>query len=347
MSTTATILITLLIIAVLILVHEWGHFIIARRIGIPVWEFSLGFGYRLFSVKRDGVVYSLRLVPLGGFVRMAGEEPGDEDDPNGFNNRTPWEKIKVSAAGPLMNMVLALFIFIYLYSFIGIAHSSNEAVIGKAITGKPAAAAGLQAGDRIVNVNGTAIKTWSELNRSIESNKPGVKMRIIVERKGKILNYTIVPGRNQTTGKAEIGVLGQVRYEKLGIIEGIKVGFKHTFDLTVLMLSGLGLLFSGGASLGDLAGPVGITKMVGEVAQIGWVVLLGFSAFLSINLGILNLLPIPALDGSKIVFALIEAVRRKPIEPEKEGFVHWLGFLFLIGLMIVVTFNDIARLLKG
>ncbi len=347
MSTTATILITLLIIAVLILVHEWGHFIVARRIGIPVWEFAIGFGYRLLSVEKNGVVYSLRLIPLGGFVRMAGEELGDENDPNGFNNRTPWEKIMVSAAGPLMNMLLALFIFIYLYSFIGIAHSSNMAVIGKALAGKPAAAAGLKAGDRVVSINGTSIKTWSQLDSTIEANQPGEKLYFKVERNGKILDYSVTPARNQATGEAEIGVLGQVYYEKLGIFEGIKVGFKHTFDLTILMLSGLGLLFSGGASLGDLAGPVGITKMVGEVAQIGWVVLLGFSAFLSINLGILNLLPIPALDGSKIVFALVEAVRRKPMEPDKEGFVHWLGFLFLIGLMIVVTFNDIARLLKG
>ena len=153
--------------------------------------------------------------------------------------------------------------------------------------------------------------------------------------------------KNETTGKPSIGVMSALAYDKQGIISAIKIGFQQTYELTVLLLSSLGILISGGASVNDLAGPVGITKLIGEAAQAGMVLLLSFTAFLSINLGVLNLLPIPALDGSRIVFALVEAIRRKPLEPEKEGFIHWLGFLFLIMLMVLVTYNDIVRLIKG
>ena len=152
---------------------------------------------------------------------------------------------------------------------------------------------------------------------------------------------------NESTGLPAIGVLGSVIYEKQGIFEAVKIGFQQTYDLTRLMLIGLWTIITGGASAGDLAGPVGITQLVGEAAQVGSVFLLTFAAFLSINLGIINLLPIPALDGSKIVFAVVEAIRRKPMEPEKEGLIHFIGFVFLMLLIVIVTYNDIMRLIKG
>lgn len=342
-----SILITIIIIAILILVHEWGHFMAARRIGIPVFEFSLGFGYKLLSITRNGVQYSLRLFPLGGFVRMAGEEPGDEDDPDGFNNRTPLEKIRVSFAGPFMNFVLALLLFIYSFAFIGIPESSNEPVLGKVLEGRPAAQAGLNPGDRIISVNDHPVATWSEFTTMIASSVPGEPLSIELDRNGKAIDLQVVPDNQGTGGKAAIGVLNQVIYNKLGIGESIKLGLEQTYQLTVMLLSWFGTLFTGGASASDLAGPVGIVSLVGEAAQIGIVFLINFAAYLSINLGIINLLPIPALDGSRIVFAAVQAVRRKPIEPEKEGFIHWLGFLFLMLLIVIVTFNDILRLIKG
>ena len=153
-----SILIAILILAILIVVHEWGHFIVARRIGIPVHEFSLGFGYRILSVKYNGVEYSWRAIPLGGYVRMAGEEPGDVSNPEGFNNRTPLEKIRVAFAGPAMNFVLAILIFIYSFAVIGIAKPVGDAIIGDVLEGKPAAEAGLQANDRILAVNGKEVE---------------------------------------------------------------------------------------------------------------------------------------------------------------------------------------------
>lgn len=343
-----SILITLLIIAVLVLAHELGHFIAARRIGIPVHEFSLGFGYKLFSIKRNGIEYSFRLIPLGGFVRMAGEELGDDfSQPGGYSSRTPLEKIRVSFAGPFMNFVLAILIFIYIFAFIGIPHVSNEPVLGKVLEGKPAYTAGLRENDRVIEIEGIKVTTWSEFTEQITNSSPGEELNIVIEREGKVQSFTIIPELNDTTEQTIIGVLNKIEYDKQGILASIKIGLQQTYELTVLLLSALWTMITGGASVQDLAGPVGITRLVGEAAQIGTVYLLNFTAFLSINLGILNLLPIPALDGSKIIFATIEGIRRKPIEPEREGFIHWLGFIFLMFLIVIVTYNDIIKLFKG
>ncbi|HZK42795.1 MAG TPA: RIP metalloprotease RseP [Syntrophomonadaceae bacterium] len=342
-----SILITLLIIAVLVLVHEWGHFIVARRVGIPIHEFALGFGYKLFSIKRNGVEYSLRLIPLGGFVRMAGEELDDLNESQGYSSRTPLEKIRVAFAGPFMNFVLAILIFIYIFAFIGIPHSSNEAVLGKVMEDKPAYAAGLRENDEILEVEGAKVTNWHEFTEQIGQIEAGQNLEMIISRDGQQQTIIVAPEYNSTTGQTAIGVLNKIKYERQGIITSIKLGLEQTYELTVLLLGGLWTLVSGGAGVNDLAGPVGITKLVGEAADIGFVFLLNFAAFLSINLGILNLLPIPALDGSKIMFATIEAVRRKPIEPEKEGLFNWIGFMFLLLLIVVVTYNDILRLFKG
>lgn len=347
MNTAYTILITLAIIAVLILVHEFGHFIVARRIGIPVWEFSLGFGPRLVGTKKNGTEYSIRAIPLGGYVRMAGEEPGDGDNPDGYSRRTPLEKMAVSFAGPFMNLVAALLIFIYVYSVSGVQDNSNTSMIGQVLAGTPAQVAGLKAGDKVVAINGSGIDNWQELTKSIGSDPGGKTLVVRVDRKGQSMDIKVNPVYDKNQKKYMIGVKPVITYKKMGIVDAVKNGFQRTWEFTVLLLSGLGLMVSGGASMNDLAGPVGITKIVGQVAAIGWSELLAFSAFLSINLGILNLLPIPALDGSRMIFAAVEGIRRKPLDPEKEGMIHWLGFMFLIGLMIIVTFNDIIKAYRG
>jgi len=342
-----TIITALIILAVLILVHEWGHFIVARRIGIPVHEFSLGFGRKLYSTRRNGVEYSLRLIPMGGFVRMAGEEPGDMNDPDGYNNRRPWEKVGVAFSGPFMNFVLAVFIFIYTFAVIGIPKASPEAVIGELVSGKPAASAGLQVGDRILEVNNVSITSWNEFVGMIHRNETGTTMQLLVERDSVTSVYTVEPVFDEQAGYPIIGVYPQLQYVRQNVMDAIKLGFIQTYDTTALLLGGLGQLFTGAVAPTELAGPVGITRMVGEAAQGGMIYLLSFTAFLSINLGIINLLPIPALDGSRIVFALVESVRRKPLDPEKEGMIHWLGFIFLILIIIFATYNDLVRLIRG
>lgn len=341
-----SVLITLIIIAILILVHEWGHFLAARKIGIPVHEFSLGFGPKLISTTRAGVEYSLRIVPIGGFVRMAGEESEDLEDPKGFMKRTPLEKMLVSFAGPFMNFVLALLIFITAFAVIGIPENTNEPVIGKVISGKPADLAGLLPGDRILSINGQQVQSWEEFARFTDENESH-PLQISVKRGNELLNLAVTPAKLDMSGNIGIGVLNSVKYHRFGVIESIGMGVQKTFQMTAELLSYLGHALTGGASMQDVAGPVGITRMVGEFASVGIVFLMIFTAFLSINLGIMNLLPIPALDGSKIVFALVEMVRRKPLEPEKEGFIHMVGFVLLMVLMVVITYHDLVKWFKG
>lgn len=341
-----TILIAILIIAILILFHEAGHFIAARRVGIPVHEFGIGFGPKLISWQRNQVEYSIRLFPLGGFVRMAGEELGDQSDSAGFNNRTPLEKIRVSFAGPFMNFVLALLIFIYSYAFIGIPHATDEPIIGIVFEGQPAERAGIVSGDLILAVDGKQIKSWEEFTSCLTDQAPGNAIILELEREGEFKQLQVIPEANPNTGLSIIGVSSQVIYEKQGFFNAIKIGLEQTYELTVVLLGGLWIMITGGASAADIAGPVGIVGLIGDAARVGTVFLLSFAAFLSINLGILNLLPIPALDGSKIMFAVVEAIRKKPVSPEKEGFIHWLGFMFLMALIVLVTFNDIMRIFK-
>ncbi len=342
-----TILISIVIIAVLILFHETGHFLVARRIGIPVYEFSIGFGYKIFSWRKDEVDYSIRIFPLGGFVRMAGEEPGDQDDPHGYSHRTPLEKIRVSFAGPFMNFVLALLIFIYSYAFIGIPQTTDEPIIGKVFSEQPAEKAGIMAGDRILAVNGNEVETWDDFTNLLTAQAAGTAVVLEIQREGRNTEIEVIPEISSSTGLPAIGVLSNIVYEKQGLLTAISIGLQQTYQLTMILLGGLWIMVTGGASAADIAGPVGIVGLIGDAAQVGTVFLLSFAAFLSINLGILNLLPIPALDGSRIVFALIEAIRKKPVQPEKEGFIHWLGFMFLMALIVLVTFNDIMKFIKG
>ncbi len=340
-----TIIIALIILSLVVLVHELGHFFAARRIGIPIYELSLGFGYKLLSFKRNGIEYALRLFPIGASVRMAGEEPGDMDNEKGYNTRTPLEKMRVAFAGPFMNFVLAVLIFIYSFAVVGIARPVDNAVIGKIASHTPASRAGLMENDKIISVNNEEVKDWNAFMAAVQKNPAGQELHMTIERKGITKTFTLTPVRNEATGKPIIGVYSQIRYERQNIIQATRLGFSQTYQMTVMLLSGMGMLFSGQASVSDLTGPVGITSMASEAAQGGY--LLIFTAFLSIALGLFNLFPIPALDGSRIIFGLIEAVRRKPMDPNKEGYIHWLGFLFLMLLTVFVTYNDIVRLIKG
>jgi len=340
------IILALLIIALLVLVHEWGHFIVARKVGIPVYEFSIGFGFRLFSWKNKDTEYSLRLIPLGGYVRLAGEEADDWDDPRGYNHRTPAEKMAVAFAGPFMNFVLAVAIFIITFAFIGVAQPVNEPIIGDVIPGKPAQLAGLKADDRVLAVNQERVTTWQDFVAKVQGTEANENLWLTVQRDGQIQEINL-PVEKNAAGESIIGVYSKINFERQGIIQAVRLGFMQTYQMTLVLLSSLAMLFNGTASASDLAGPVGITSMIGEAAQGGLVYLLSFTAFLSINLGFLNLLPIPALDGSRILFAIIHAIRRKPLDSKREGFIHWLGFLFLMALILLATYNDISRLLKG
>ena len=351
------IIMSLLVLAVIILVHEWGHFIACRNAGIDVEEFSIGFGPKLLSThgKKDNsgaervvkTEYSLRLFPIGGFVRMSGAEPDDMDNPRGFNRASPWQRIRVLAAGPLMNYVLAIAIFILAFTLIGIPEIVNQPILGEVVVGKPAAEAGLKSGDRVISIDGQKVSTWEEMVEIIRKTPEGITRELVVLRDGRQHTFAVTPEYNQSTQTSILGVSATLVYHKMGVWEGIKMGFVNTYLTTVLMLQGLVQLITGAVSADALAGPVGITKMIGEAAQGGLIYLLNFTALLSINLGVINLLPFPALDGSRIVFTGLELIRGRPIEAERENFIHLIGFVVLISLIILVTFNDIVNIAKG
>ena len=340
-----TIITALIILAILILVHEFGHFLACRWVGVPVYEFSLGMGYKLYSFEKNGTEFSFRLIPLGGYVMMAGMDPSDQDRADGYAHRSPWEKMKVSLAGPLMNVVLALAIFIFSYSVIGIGVPDGTATLGEIMPSMPAAEAGLEKGDLVLNVAGIEVENWEEFTAAVQVQAIGEYFSITVERAGQELTVEIQSKLSESSGTAVIGVYSNLRYERQGVAAAVKYGFEQTWYLTKMLVGALANLFSTGVSVDDFAGPVGITSMVSEAASGGVYHLLAFTAFLSINLGIMNMLPIPALDGSRVILALVEAIRRKPLASEKEGILNFLGFVFLIVVVIMVTYNDIARLI--
>ena len=333
---------SLLVLAVIILVHEWGHFIACRSAGIEVEEFSIGFGPKLFGINRrtgqsaeelaGQTDYSLRLFPIGGYVRMSGSEPDDKYNPAGFNQASPWQRIKVLAAGPLMNFVLAIVIFIFAFTLIGIPQAVNQPLLGEVMAGKPAAEAGLRPGDRVISIDGRNVSTWEQMVGIIKQTPKGDTLEIVVTRNGQQHNFSVKPEYNQSTKTSILGVSATLTYHKLGVWEGIKMGFVNTYATTVLMLQGLVQLITGAISPDALAGPVGITRMIGEAAQGGLIYLLNFTALLSINLGVINLLPFPALDGSRIVFTGLELVRGRPVEAERENFIHLIGFCSSAGV---------------
>lgn len=340
------VILAILVLGLLILVHEIGHFVVARRLGIKVLEFSVGFGPLLAKIKKNDIQYSLRLIPLGGYVSMLGENVGDEyQDPDAYMAKSPASRSAVAFSGPFANFLLAVLLFVYSFTFVGTPVAVDKPIIGDVLSGKPAAIAGLKAGDYVKKVNDVPVNTWQQLVDNIKATPEGQTIVLEVLRNNQTVTAQVKPEMSE--GKPIIGIQSDVTFKKLPVLEGVKEGFKQTFYTTKVLLQGLGMMVTGQVKSTDIAGPVGITKMIGDAAAGGWVYLINFTALLSVNLGILNLLPIPALDGSKIVFAAIEAVRGRPIEPEKENMIHLIGFFFLIGLTLLITFNDIVRLING
>lgn len=333
-----TAVLAILIFGVLILVHELGHFIVAKATGIRVEEFAIGMGPKIFGVKYGETDYSLRALPIGGYNKMSGMEPGTEDDERGFNSKSVFQRMMVIIAGSLMNFLLAIVLFVLVFSFIGVPANSN--VIGDTIEGFPAEQAGLKKGDQLTAINGEPVNNWLELTQIIQKN-PEQNLTITVQRENTILQIDVVPKKDPETGLGMIGIRDSLK--TYPVWTGLKLGTERAIAILVLIVTSLVHIVTGQAPA-EVAGPVGIVQMIGEVAQYGIGTVFNFAALLSLNLGLINLLPIPALDGSRLVFLAIEGVRGKPINPERENFVHLVGFAMLILLMILITYKDILRI---
>lgn len=316
-----------------IVVHEFGHFIVAKSVGIRVNEFAIGMGPKLFQRKKGETEYTFRAFPIGGYVKMEGEDEAS-NDPRSFGNVPVLSRIAVVVAGAIMNFVLAIIILsIVTY---GIGTPINT--ISETIENSPASKV-IQPGDTIIAINDINIKTWDDIVENINSADPSKEMIITVDRNGSEIDLLLTP--EVTDGKATVGIVPAYAKTLKGSIKG---GFEKTGEFIVLMFDFIKMIFRGEVGLNHLSGPVGVIKEVGNAAEMGIYNLLYILGFISVNLGFFNLLPIPALDGSRVVFLIIELFRGKPIDPNKEGFVHFIGFVLLISLMLVVTFKDIVGL---
>jgi len=344
-----TFVISVLVFGLIILVHEFGHFLAARAYGVKVLEFAIGFGPQVLAVRRRETTYSLRVVPLGGFVRLAGTNPEEDDmnDPRGFNNQPVLRRMGIIFAGPLMNFLLAVALFSYIAFSYGIATPiTSTTKVGDVIPGYPAAEAGLQAGDTILRVNDVEVILWDDLVRLIQKS-PGQPLVLTVLRDGETVVLTVVPVENQQEpGKGFIGIAPPVNVTRPGLLGAVEAGARRTIDVTVVWIRSLVLMVLNRIEA-DIAGPVGIGRLVGQALEMGLANLLYLAGALSANIGLFNLLPIPALDGSRLVFLGIEGVRGKPIDPEKENFIHFVGFVLMMLLIVVVTYQDINKLGQG
>lgn len=335
---------TLIILCVLVLVHEFGHFIVAKKCGVLVEEFSIGMGPQLFSRKRGETTYSIRAFPIGGFVNMLGEAEGS-DNPRAFCNKSVWARMAITFAGPLMNLLIAVVFFLVAFMYFGTPAANG--LIGTVGENTPAELAGLVSGDVIVSLQAegeaaAAIANWDDIAAFMANVQPGETVTVGYSRGGANFTASLVTAANENGG-AILGVTQGI--QRADILGSLTLGFATTVNFTVLVLQSLWQMITGAAPV-EVAGPVGMVTLVGEYADVGLMYLFLFAGMLSVNLGVMNLLPIPALDGARLLFLLVEAVRRKPVDRDKEAMVNMIGFMVLMGLMLLVTYFDITKLIE-
>nr|WP_295970394.1 RIP metalloprotease RseP [uncultured Bacillus sp.] len=416
-----TVIAFIVIFGALVFFHELGHLIFAKRAGILCREFAIGFGPKVLSFKKNETVYTIRLLPIGGFVRMAGEDPemieikpgyrvglvlnqenkvqkivlnnknkfsnaivmeveqadveralflkgyldGDEEEvlrtyelqpdavfvENGtetqiapynrqFASKSLWQRTLTIFAGPMMNFVLAFLVFVILAFIQGVP--STEPVLGKLTGDGAAVSAGLKEGDEVQAINDAEIAEWPDVVEIIRKN-PEKELQFSIKRNGEEMEISVTPKVGKDAEGNQIGVIGVYNPMEKSPTKAISYGVTETYFWTKEIFFALGKLVTGEFSIDALSGPVGIYQSTDIVAQSGIIYLMKWAGMLSVNLGIMNLLPIPALDGGRLLFFAVEAVRGKPVDRQKEGMVHFLGFALLMLLMLVVTWNDIQR----
>ena len=328
-----TIMLALIVFGVIVTVHEMGHFFTAKHFGVTVHEFSIGMGHKLYSKKKNETEYSIRLLPLGGYVRMEGED-SESDDPNSFNNKHPLQRIAIIFAGPFMNFILTIVLMSLLFIMVGVPVNK----VGSLVEDMPAQESGMMVSDKIVKIDDIAISSWEAVTQTIQ-NSDDFNLEFTVERNNETL---VIPITAIEQGGRKIVGISPASEKSPG--KSLVYGTKQTLVMLGDMLNFLGKLFTGKAGDEGVVGPVGIISAVGEAAKTGFENVIYLAAVISLNLGLINLLPIPALDGSRIIFQVIELVRGKRIDPDKEGFIHMIGMILLLALMLFITSKDILRL---
>ena len=337
------VLLALLMLGVLITVHEAGHFLAARLCGIEVQEFAMGMGPALISRKsRRGTKFSLRLLPIGGFCQFYGEDE-DTGDGMGFNDYPVWKRALTVASGPLMNFVLAIVvIFVYLSAW------GLPAVVPRvAELEMNAEAAGLMIGDEILFVNGVEVVDTSTVTDAI-SGSAGGDVTLTVCRGDETCDVVITPFYDEEAGRYRVGFTFAQERVRVSIWQSLPFSVSYNLESATLIVDTLRKLVTTGEGAGDVTGPVGTVYVIKEATQQGGMdIFLEMAAMISVNLGVMNLLPIPGLDGSRLLFLLVEAVRRKPVKRELEGTIHFAGLVLLMGLMVVLVYKDVLTIVTG
>jgi regulator of sigma E protease len=330
----------ILIFGFLIFFHELGHFSVAKLFGIRVKEFAVGFGPVLGSVRRGETRYSLRAIPLGGFVLMGGMEEGEEDDPQGYLSKPVYARFLTILAGPLMNFLLAALIFVGFFAAVPSVPTNTLDQVPQmcGTVACPAYAAGLRPGDRVIAVNGAPVTDWNDLLQLV-STSAGKPLAIQFVRSGTTQTVTVQAVNMNGAWRVGIGPA----YKRVSFGSAVAIGSGMTVTVSKEILVQLGRVITL-KSKPELQGPIGITVLIADQAKQGLPSLLQIAALLSMNLGLFNLLPIPALDGSRLVFLALEAIRGRRVDPRRESMVHLVGFLLLLGLMVVTAYGDIVRL---
>lgn len=356
-----TLILFIIIFGAVVIAHEFGHFLIARVNGIHVVEFSVGMGPDICSFKKEGTKYSLKLFPIGGACMFEGEDGVEEKDetsgevkepgPGSFLKAKVWSRIATVAAGPFFNLILAYIIAFILVNFSG---GLADPIVSHVSEGSGAEVAGLQDGDRIISLNGEKICLFQEISLYMQASYRGGDLEVVYQRGDSTYTTTLTPGYDEEYGYYLLGIsIGVNDYVAPKGLETFKYAWYEMRYSVKATYKSLGMLFRGQVSRQDVAGPVGIAvNVVGatyeSAKEYGWqsVVLsmLNIMLMLSVNLGILNLLPIPALDGGRLVFLLVEVIRGKPVPPEKEGMVHFIGLVFFMILMVFIFFNDLVNI---
>ncbi|MBE8951431.1 MAG: RIP metalloprotease RseP [Quinella sp. 3Q1] len=339
-----TIAAAVFVFGLLVLVHEFGHFITAKMTGMRVDEFAIGFGPKIISRKYGETVYSLRAVPLGGFNDIAGMDPDNNTaGERGFCAKPVFSRMVVILAGATFNFILPIVLFFGIYATLGAGKPATEPVIGDVIQGMSAEKAGLQAGDRILSVDGQVVTTWKDFTDKLRSVEAGQDISLRYKRDEKISEVTLSPTYNEQEQRVLVGVQSLIVYEPKTLGESFTLAIERTEEITVYMLDSIATLFKKPEQTENLAGPIGIVQMSGQVAERGFIPLLNFAALLSINLGIINLLPVPVLDGGHFVNLFIEAVRGKPLGAKAVAYTQRVGIALLLMLMLFATKNDLVR----
>lgn len=349
----------ILVLGVLIFVHEFGHFLLAKLFGVKVLKFSLGFGSKVVSRQWGETEYMISAVPLGGYVKMYGEG-GDEDvveadRDRSFGAKPVWQRFFIVFGGPFFNLLFAVLLFFAIFFFMGLPEPVNTAKIGDISPGSVAQTMGLKGGDLILKINGQPMATWEEVAKTIQASD-GRQVNMTVRRADRELQLSGTPTMQEVknifgevTGKRYmLGIMrsDEVHYVKTSALQAMQGALTQTWNLCYLTVMGIVKMIERVIPASELGGPIRIAEIAGQQMKAGWINLLYFMGLLSVNLGVLNLLPIPVLDGGHLVFMTLEAIRRRPLSERSMEISQKFGIAILGTLMVFVFYNDILRLVK-